>query len=428
MFYFNPVVSHGAYNTEGEPLKASDLLLHPEIVIGRHRGNGRLAIMKHLTALWMEPPPDRLVAGFTDQDDVFDILLNYFLDDVLEYDQHPFMKELLLWLCSGEEDDRLGALALTRQIHGDPLSDTLTNALETKDRTCVCTIVGVYPSWRRFRDWKNEQNAFIHRQASLLESLVKEPCRFPILVTDNPDRPMIPWESVRTFLDNRFENDPEARRLMLDALSIEIAGRYRAGEFPAQDGTRLYLGRLITSNGESIPLDEAELVLPGAKAYSDFSIHPVCPILIFSSDALPQLALQFIHFEQSSSPKSARERAYGAYFEMLGALLRDDEFLMLCEALGRENADCVPLAYSARKRRRKSHENDAADASMVFRLLFHDARSDRLPLGHPALSRAIAQLNLTGFSRESLEELKREITYWSSSENRDGNLGSSLFS
>ncbi|MEW6202862.1 MAG: radical SAM protein [bacterium] len=411
-FYFNPVILHEHAAGYGEFLKASELLDSTEIVVGKHRTNSRVVLLRHLTSLWMEPVPSLLVLGFPDLNTIFSILFENLLGRILEFDVYPHLRTVVQWLCSHDETDRQHALKAIQEQPGDFLTGSLYMGLKSADRKKTASILAVYVPWQKFRNWHEARDTHYENLIAKMDALISSPTRFQILLTDDTMKNPVPWSVHRKFLIKYFERDTVRLSETMLALARETVSHAADGYCPMQDGTRFYLGLFTQESKKSVPMENAYLYLPGESVVSDMPCYPVIPRLTFSKEKGLLISFQFMKYERAASDRMLKS-AYFNYLRIVRSILLENEWSAFCDALDSESWQWHEMTDSVSGTELPPlPKPTSSDAMNIFHLLFYDRRTNQVPWNHAVLSDALRRTECTGFTQDSLIRLREEMLYW----------------
>lgn len=399
VFYFNPVVGHGTGPGAGESLRGVDLVDYPEIVIGRRRGDGRIAVMKRLAALWMSPVPDLLVAGYPFETPVDSILIENVLSEVIDFESSPYLRSLALWLAEQSDEMRIAAIAEIENSRDEWLRDMLLPALESGDREGVASACAVEPLRRTLMSWKTSGDEIVNKRASKIYGIFSAGQQFPVSLEARPDAGGFSCDVLRRFLDFAFSAGGMEK--CMESAARNIADRYRAGETPMQDGTMFYMGRMIDDKAPPRPLNEASLIVD--RQASDERIYPVIPTVAATREDGISIELgRVVFLKQTAADPDAEYRTLAA---MWSRLLNGDEWIVFKNALQKNGLPSIERAIEKDK-------NGLDDAAMIFEKVFYDSRLGDVDWSNRAARMLAAGLEGDNYSRESLDALKKEAANW----------------
>lgn len=403
MFYFNPVVRHGTARS-GEALRAIDIIRYPEIVVGRRRGDGRIAMMKHLAALWMDPVPEYLVAGYPLEDDVEYIVLNNVI--------RPLFGSV------GDSVSALFASLLSRKnvVFDEELKKTMCNIfgetitrrfIEAAENNNICKadkLLNIVKPWMVFTGGQKTMIKIEEKETEALNDIARTGQQFTLTLTSRPDAPGLGDNTIQLFLQKEKREHPLIYQNAIKKVILEVVNNYKQGKAPYQDGTIMYMGRIIDENEDEVPIEKATFTNSSYEVVESVQQYPICINVFVSKEEGILFEYDFIKYKKASG-----ERLVNGAARVIDALLRYlGEDVSLCEELFRENG-CQELGPPLKKLRdERNGMLSKDDAVKSFNKIFFDHRTGTHNWDNEELVELILTEDLCVYSKKSVKILKDE--------------------
>ncbi len=407
VFYFNPVICHGGCDDQGEPLDLSSLMSRFELVAGRHRTNGRPVLLNNLTALWMDNPPDNMIVSYLDTSDLFEPILDQYLQRLPDTSAAPVIRDVVRWLSTGNDASCSNALSALSRLDSDPIARTLRYALESRDKLATCEIISLFPQWLLFSGWPQSYDRMIQSAHDTIFRTAITPCKFPIRLTATHSGPHIPWAAVSGVLsDADFASQT---RSMLISAARTFHSHFSNAQIPMQDGSHIYLSGLVTAASRYVPLSESTLIDNLTPAHSESPLYLLLPEII-SSEGTLSFAIRHLVFVSATDEAALRE-AYSSLFAMIARLFNESQIEIIRQEFAAIHSPCE-MMLPPRLTPTGPPPIVSCNAVTVFQTLFRDPATHAFPYGQQDLAAAVAAIPLTGFFPESVSALRDELDYW----------------
>lgn len=404
IFYFNPVIRHGT-GKGGEAIRAIDLLRYPEIVVGRRRGDGRISIMKHLSALWMDPAPESLVAGYPLDEDIEMILIKNVITPLIGSSENTEVKDILQWVADEAGVDENNLIQSIANCWNNAFSKRIIKRIKEKDREKVADLLAVAKKWTLFVSNEKTVMENEEKEVSRIFDIVDSGQQFSMLLSTRPDAPGLGRAALGSFVEEYKRIYPSKYESAIKILLEEIVGKYKEGMAPYQDGTMLYMGRIVDDEGELIPLERARFINDSSEIDESVQIFPICfNIQVSESDGIA-FKFDFVDYKKTSGEKLRRSvaMAIGSFLRFMG------EDASICNSLF-DKHDCAELRDSILETQKSSSVSGRRnyDAVKRFNSIFYDHRTGMTNWENMELLELIISSEISDYSDESIVRLRKE--------------------